>query len=98
MWTNCGGMQEKMNASKRKPLVTVVVTTYNRPEMVHHAIQSVLAQTYEPLEIIIVEDGSDSGLEAWLQEKCFTQIRYIRHEKNQGLAAARNTAIEMATA
>ena len=90
-------MPEKMNDSKGKPLLTAVVTTYNRPQMVQRAIQSMLAQTYEPLEIIVVEDGSDSGLEGWLQEKCLTQIRYIRHERNQGLAAARNTAIEMAT-
>jgi glycosyltransferase involved in cell wall biosynthesis len=89
-------MQEKMNDCKVKPLVSTVITTYNRPESVKNAIKSVLAQTYSPIEIIVVEDGTDSGIEDWVQEKCLTQIRYIRHKRNLGLAAARNTAIEIA--
>ena len=82
-----------MNNSKGKPLVTAVVTTYNRPEMVQHAIQSVLTQTYESLEIIVIEDGSRSGVKEWLQTQGLRQIRHIRHEENQGLPAARNTGL-----
>lgn len=86
-------MQKKMNASKRKPLVTAVITTYNRPEMVQYAIQSVLVQTYEPLELIVIDDGCDSGVEDWLHSQGLSQIRYIRHEENQGLPTARNTGL-----
>lgn len=78
------------------PLVSVVITTYDRPQLVRRAIKSVLAQTYEPLEIIVVEDGSDSGVEAWLEEQGFDHVRHIRHEENQGLAAARNTGLRYA--
>ena len=86
-------MPEKMNDSRGKPLVTAVVTTYNRPQMVQRAIQSILAQTYEPLEIIVVEDGIDSGIKAWLKQKSLNHVRYYRHETNKGLSAARNTGI-----
>ena len=93
MYANCSSMPEKMNNSKGKPLVTAIVTTYNRPQMVQRAIQSGLAQTYDPLEIIIVEDGSCCGVEGWLDTQGLSQIRYIRHEENQGLPAARNTGL-----
>lgn len=79
-----------------QPLVTAVVTTYNRPQLVQCAIKSVLAQTYGSMEIIVAEDGSDSGLESWLDEKGFGHVRYIRHEENRGLAAARNTGLRYA--
>lgn len=94
MYANCSNMPEKMNDSRGKLLVTAVVTTYNRPQMVQRAIQSILAQTYEPLEIIVVEDGSDSGLEDWLHTQGLSQVCYIRHEENQGLPAARNTGLK----
>ena len=78
------------------PLVSVVVTTYNRPAFARRAIASVLNQTYAPLEIIVVEDGTKSGLAEWIEELAAENIRYVRHDKNRGLAAARNTGLEMA--
>ena len=77
-------------------LVSVVITTYNRLALAQRAVASALAQTYEPMEIIVVEDGSDTGIEAWLQDKRLDQIRYVRHDTNKGLAAARNTGLELA--
>jgi glycosyltransferase involved in cell wall biosynthesis len=77
-------------------LVTAVVTTYNRPEPGRRAIRSVLAQTYGPLQIIVVEDGSDSGIEAWLKREGLHQVEYARHPENRGLAAARNTGLRLA--
>lgn len=85
-----------MNSLSVNPLVTAVITTYNRPQLVRRAIRSVVAQTYEPLEIIVVEDGSDSGVEAWLQDEGLSHIRYVRYEENKGLAAARNTGLRLA--
>lgn len=92
MYANRSGVPQMKNA----PLVTVVITTYNRPQLVRRAIKSVLAQTYERLEIIVVEDGSNSGIEAWLGRQGVDQIRYIRHQENRGLATARNTGLEYA--
>lgn len=77
-------------------LVTAVITTYNRPQLGRRAIGSVLAQTYQPLEIVVVEDGSNTGLEAWLRAEALKQVRYIRHSENRGLPAGRNTGLRLA--
>jgi glycosyltransferase involved in cell wall biosynthesis len=72
-------------------LVSTIITTFKRPEMVKKAIYSALAQTYRPVEIIVVEDGTESGIKAWLEDRGFEQIKYISHKNNKGLAASRNT-------
>ena len=87
---------EFTNKNKLYPLVSACITTYDRPKRALCAIQSVLSQTYEPMEIIVVEDGSDTGLEEWIQTNQSSQITYIRHDKNLGLASARNTGISNA--
>lgn len=79
------------------PLVTAVVTTYDRFEEATRAIESVLAQTYEPVEFIVVEDGTESGVEEWLADQGYDAVRYVRHATNQGLPGARNTAIALAS-
>lgn len=79
------------------PLVTAVVTTHDRFEEATRAIESVLAQTYEPIEFVVVEDGTESGIEEWLNDRGYDSVRYVRHETNQGLSGARNTAIELAS-
>jgi GT2 family glycosyltransferase/radical SAM superfamily enzyme YgiQ (UPF0313 family) len=78
------------------PMVSVIVPAYNRPEMLVLSIQSILDQTYKDYEIIVV---NDCGLEvesivAWLNQQ--QNITYVRHGRNRGLAAARNTGIKMA--
>lgn len=72
--------------------ITAAITTYNRFEYAKRAIKSVLSQTYSPFEIIVVEDGSDSGIGTFL-EKQHPDIIYINHKTNAGLAAARNTVL-----
>ncbi|MEM9829103.1 MAG: glycosyltransferase family 2 protein [Bacteroidota bacterium] len=77
-------------------LVTVCITTYNRKEMLNQAVESVLAQTYLHFELIIVDDCSADGTKEYVHANLLSKdrrIRYIRHEVNKGLAAARNTAI-----
>jgi glycosyltransferase involved in cell wall biosynthesis len=76
-------------------LVTAIVTTYQRPELVRRAVVSVVEQTHKPLQIIVVEDGSDVGLEDWLQEQGLDHVSYERHGDNRGLAAARNTGLRL---
>ena len=75
--------------------VTVCITTFNRKEMLNQAVESVLSQTYPHFELIIVDDCSSDGTEYYVNELLDKdeRIRYIRHEVNKGLAAARNTAI-----
>lgn len=77
--------------------MTAVVTTYDRPRQVRRAIESVLNQTYDPLEVIVVEDGTETGVDDWLDERGHDAVTYLRHGTNRGLAAARNTGLEHAS-
>jgi GT2 family glycosyltransferase/Tfp pilus assembly protein PilF len=78
------------------PLVSVIVPTYNRPDMLVDTLKSILAQTYRNFEIIVVNDcGLDvAGIVDWLNKE--GNITYVRHGRNRGLAAARNTGIRLA--
>jgi len=77
------------------PLVSVIIPTYNREKYVVEAIESVLAQTYQNFEIIIVDDGSTDGTEKIL-EPYRDRVVYI-YQENQGPSVARNTGIRRAT-
>jgi glycosyltransferase involved in cell wall biosynthesis len=74
--------------------VSVIIPTYNRAKRLKKAIDSVLAQSWQNFELIVVDDGSDDNT-AELIEKYNTDIVYIRQE-NSGPAAARNRGIEKA--
>ncbi|MCB9988482.1 MAG: glycosyltransferase family 2 protein [Rhodospirillales bacterium] len=78
-------------------LVTVIIPAYNAETTITETIDSVLAQTYKNLEIIIVDDGSTDGTPALLDAIAdkHDNIKIIR-QKNAGVAAARNTAIAAA--
>lgn len=78
------------------PTVSAVIPSYNYGHFVTEAIDSVLAQKYEPaLEVIVVDDGSKDDTRERLQ-KYDGKIRYI-HQENRGLSGARNTGIRAAT-
>lgn len=79
-----------------KPTVSVIIPTYNRAHLVGRATQSVLNQTYKDFELIIVDDGSTDNTKDIIREfrKKDKRIKYIRHEKNRGGSAARNTGIK----
>lgn len=77
-------------------LVTVCIATYNRRELLYATIESILSQTYENLQIIIVDDHSSDDTEKFVKENILgrdKRVVYLRHDENRGLAAARNTAI-----
>ena len=79
------------------PKVSIILPTYNRAHIIEKAIQSVLNQTYQDFEIIIIDDGSKDDTEKIIrgfQEKD-KRIKYIRFEENKGAAAARNAGIKM---
>ena len=80
----------------RPPMVSVIVPTYNRPDRLQVALSSILAQTYQDFEIIVVNDGTIdvSGVIAPLNRD--GRITMVRHDHNRGLAAARNTGIRAA--
>lgn len=78
------------------PLVSLILTTYERPELAKQAVKSMADQTYENTEIIIVEDSGRKTIENWVRKK-YEEITFIRHDQNKGLAAARNTGIDAAS-
>lgn len=75
------------------PLVSVIIPVYNGARHLRDCLESVFAQTYRPLEVIVVDDGSPDESGAIAQS--FPEVRYIRQE-NQGVATARNNAIAVA--
>lgn len=81
-----------MNEQKPDPpLVSVIIPTYNRSKTVGRSITSVLLQTYRPVEIVVVDDGSTDETQAVLD--CFGEsIRVIR-QANAGPSAARNRGV-----
>ena len=77
---------------EKKPLVSVIIPTFNRASMVVEAVDSVLAQSYHPLEIIVVDDGSTDDTEVRLAGYG-ERIKVIRRSLNRGVSAARNCGI-----
>ena len=74
--------------------VSVIIPTYNRAQRLGKAIDSVLAQSHQDFELIVVDDGSEDNTDE-LIENYNSDIVYIRQE-NSGAAAARNRGIEKA--
>lgn len=79
--------------SKRgdRPLVSVVIPTFNRARLCKIAVNSALAQTYRPLEVIVVDDGSTDETPHIFAD-CEPPVRYVRQE-NSERAAARNRGV-----
>ncbi len=80
----------------KKPLISVVIPTYNRADLIGQTINSVLKQSYTNLEIIVVDDSSTDNTKTVVEGINDARIRYFLHSTNQGGAAARNTGIKAA--
>jgi len=78
------------------PNVTVYVVNYNYAAYLEKAIQSVLSQTHPSVEIIIIDDGSTDNSEEVLERFRGIKDLYIVYQKNSGLTAACNVALELA--
>lgn len=80
-----------------KPLISVIVPIYKVEAFLHRCVDSLLSQTYENLEIILVDDGSPDHCGAICDEYAAkdSRIRVI-HKKNGGLSSARNAGLDIA--
>lgn len=88
----------KINTSE-KALVSVIITTYNNEVYLPRAIESVLRQSYSPIELIVVDDNPPESAARLATEKImerYPQVIYLRHTENKNGAAARNTGIREA--
>ena len=89
--------------NKEQPLVSVFIPTRNRPALLKRAIDSVLAQTWSHLEIVVVDDASDDDTQDFLSElagnaggSSNVPLTILRNETLQGAPASRNMAIAQA--
>lgn len=80
-------------------LITVIIPTYNRSDSILRTLKSVINQSYRPLDIVIIDDGSQDNtkdiLQPYLIEGNNCSIRYF-YQENAGVSAARNYGIKMA--
>jgi len=77
-------------------LVSIIIPAYNQAAYLEQAIRSALGQTYEAIEVIVVDDGSTDDTAAVVAGLSDPRLRYVRQE-NQGLSSARNTGIRTAS-
>ena len=77
--------------------ITVIIPTYNRANIISKSIESVLNQTYNNIELIIVDDGSTDNTEEVIASIKDDRIKYYKLKKNSGTAIARNYGIEKST-
>ncbi len=90
-------MEYKKNSQIEEiPLVSAVITTRNRKDLLQRAVESVLSQSYRNIELIVVDDGSTDGTEEWCLSNQFKYIR-IPIGKSKGGNYARNLGIKEAT-
>jgi len=75
------------------PKVSIVIPTYNRPGLLTRAIQSVLNQTYQNFEIVVVDDSLDNETEKVVKNFNENRIKYIRNETKTNLPMARNKGV-----
>jgi glycosyltransferase involved in cell wall biosynthesis len=85
-----------MIALTGNPLVTVYITNYNYGQYLIKAIESVLSQTYDYMELIIIDDGSDDGSRSIIEKYSPRANIFSVFQKNKGLNASNNVAFKMA--
>ncbi len=78
------------------PKVSIVLPTYNGAKYIRQSIDSCLKQTYENIELIVVDDASSDDTPEIVRSYKDVRLKYIRHEKNRGLPASLNTGFQEA--
>lgn len=83
----------------KRPLVSVICLCYNQGNFVRDALESVINQTYEPLELIIVDDASSDHSENEIRDflKLYPEIRFIQNDRNVGNCASFNKGFHIST-
>lgn len=82
------------NHDSARPLVSIAIATYNRPEALSRVVRGMLAQTYSPIEIVVTDDGDSEATRAALGP-LLAHIRYEANEKRLGIYGNWNRAIEL---
>ncbi|MEA3225843.1 MAG: glycosyltransferase family 2 protein [Planctomycetota bacterium] len=77
------------------PEVSVIVPTYNRDYIIKETVDSILAQTFEDFEVLVVDDGSTDDTRAVVENSVDNRVRYF-HKTNGGPSSARNFGLSKA--
>ncbi|MBU1046182.1 glycosyltransferase [Patescibacteria group bacterium] len=78
------------------PQVSVIIPTYNRPMLLKLAIKSVLKQTFQDFEILVIDDGLENRADKIISQFSDNRIIYVQNKKNSGASASRNIGINRA--
>jgi alpha-1,3-rhamnosyltransferase len=89
-------MAEIKESKTDMPLITIVIPSFNHEKYIEESVKSVCSQLYSPLQVIVIDDGSNDG-----SPKILTKLKAIYNftlilQKNMGLAVTLNTALAMA--
>lgn len=80
----------------KEPLISILIPTYNRPQLLIRTLQSVLSQSYKNIEAVVVNDaGQDVDL--FIRQLKDPRIKYFQNEENKDLAGTRNVALKNAS-
>ncbi len=84
-------------SSSTRPLVSVVIPTRGRAELLAQCVESILAQTLDDIEVIVVVDGPDPATIDFVSNVDDDRLGYEIHHESRGVSNARNTGIAVAT-
>jgi len=80
-----------------KPLVSVVVTCYNHEKYIEECLLSILKQTYQNIELIVIDDGSKDNSLNIIKDLAVQYTFNYQHQNNQGVCVALNHGLSLAT-
>lgn len=77
--------------------LSVIIPHYNHGKLIGEALEAIFAQTYQPTEVIIIDDASTDGSDLVVEKyaKIYPQIKFLRNEANIGVAATVNKAVKL---
>jgi|GEM_PF-420147 len=78
------------------PKVTVLIPVFNGEKYLKECLDSILTQTFTDLECLLIDDGSTDGSEAVIKSFADPRVRYVKNEKNLGIANTRNKGFDLA--
>ena len=92
---NCA-LIKKLSSSEKHPAISVIMSVYNAGQFLHEAIDSILNQTFKDFEFIIINDSSTDNSSDIISSFDDQRIKIINNDKNLGLAASLNIALQIA--